>query len=177
MIGKHARNSFGKSSYRARRVPELVHTDICGPIAPNSFSGKRYFITFIDDYSRKCWVYFLKEKSEAFETFRRFKAEIEKSTGEKIRGLRSDRGGEYLSRSFIKYCEEQGIRRYLTAPYTPQQNGVAERKNRTIMAMVRSMLKTKNMPKEFWAVAVQCAVYIQNRCPHIALEMKTPQEL
>jgi transposase InsO family protein len=105
-------------------------------------------------------VYFLKEKSEAFEIFKKFKVMIKKSTGYYVQALRSDRGGEYLSNEFNAYYENQGVRRYLTAPYTPQQNEVAERKNRTILDMVRSMIKTKEMPKEFWAEAVQCAVYI-----------------
>ena len=91
---------------------------------------------------------------------------MDKTTGEQIKALRSDRGGEYLSNKFRDYCEEHGIRRFYTAPYTPQQNGVAERKNRTIVDMTRSMLKTKGMPKEFWAEAVMCSVYVQNRCPH-----------
>jgi transposase InsO family protein len=119
----------------------LIHTDICGPIIPCSYSGKEYFITFIDDYSRKCWVYFLEKK---FETF-------EKTTGKNIRFLRSERGGKYLSNEFKSYCENHGIRRFFTASYTPQQNGVAERKNRTILDMVRSMIKIKEMSKEFWA--------------------------
>ena len=176
VIGKHPRNSFGAAKYRARKILETVHTDICGPITPASEGGKRYFITFIDDYSRKCWVYFLKEKSEAFETFRKFKAEVENATGERVKALRSDRGGEYLSNKFRDFCEEHGIRRFYTAPYTPQQNGIAERKNRTIVDMTRSMIKTKGLPKEFWAEAVNCSVYIQNRCPHQILGQKTPQE-
>jgi transposase InsO family protein len=119
-------------------------------------------------------VYFFKEKSEAFEIFKKFKVMIKKSTGYYVRALRSDRGGKYLSNEFNAYCKKQGIRRYLTAPYIPQQNGVAERKNRTILDMIRSMIKTKEMPKEFWAEIVQCAVYIQNRRPHTILENKTP---
>ncbi|HEY5260323.1 MAG TPA: reverse transcriptase domain-containing protein, partial [Rhabdochlamydiaceae bacterium] len=118
----------------------------------------------------------LKEKSEAFEVFKRFKVLVEKMTGRYIKALRSDRGGEYTSTAFTSFCEEQGIKRFLTAPYSPQQNGVAERKNRTILDMVRSMLKSKGVPKEFWAEAVQCAVYVQNRCPHAKLGEKTPQE-
>ena len=177
VIGKQARNSFPKrAEYRARNLLELIHTDICGPITPSSFGGKRYFITFIDDLTRKTWVYFLKEKSEAFETFKRFKAMVEKTTGNHIKALRSDRGGEYMSTIFTSFCDEQGIKRFLTSPYSPQQNGVAERKNRTILDMVWSMLKSKNMPKEFWAEAVQCAVYVQNRCPHAKLAEQTPQE-
>lgn len=154
----------------------MIHTDICGPITPESFSGKRYFISFIDDFSRKTWVYFLKEKSEAFKVFKKFKVMVEKATDRHIKAVRSDRGGEYTSTVFMKYCEEQGIRRFLTAPYSPQQNGVAERKNRTVLDMIRSMLKSKNMSKEFWAEAVQCAIYVQNRCPHSKLEDQTPQE-
>ena len=125
---------------------ELIHTDICGPINPESFSGKRYFISFIDDYSRKTWAYFLKGKSKVF---KKFKVMVEKKTGRHITVVQSDKGGEYTLTAFMEYCEEQGIKRFLTARYTPQQNGVAKRKNRTILDMVRSMLKRKRMPKEF----------------------------
>ncbi|WVY91926.1 hypothetical protein V8G54_037440 [Vigna mungo] len=178
VIGKQARTSFPRSSeYRAKKQLELIHTDLCGPITPESFSGKRYFVSFIDDFSRRTWVYFLKEKSEDFETFKKFKVMVKKETNKVIKTVRSDRGGEFTSAEFNKYCEEHGIKRFLTAPYSPQQNSVAERKNRTILDMVRCMLKGKNMPKKFWAEAVQCAVYVQNRCPHAKLGEKTPQEI
>ncbi|KAJ4788299.1 polyprotein [Rhynchospora pubera] len=177
VLGKHPRSSFPKeASYRAKKPLELIHTDICGPITPNSLGKHRYFITFVDDFSRRTWVYFLKEKSEAFAVFKKFKVLVEKLNGNYIKAVRSDRGGEYISKEFEYFCEEHGIRRFLTAPYSPQQNGVAERKNRTILDMVRSMLKSKNMPKEYWAEAVQCAVYLQNRCPTASLENMTPQE-
>jgi transposase InsO family protein len=101
-------------------------------------------------------VYFLEKKSEAFEIFKNFKVMIEKTTGKNIQSLRSDIGGEYLSNKFKSYCENHGIRRFLTAPYTPQQNSIAERKNRIILDMVRSMIKIKEMPKEFWAETVRC---------------------
>ncbi|CAI8588309.1 unnamed protein product [Vicia faba] len=101
---------------------------------------------------------------------------VKKATDKHIKALRLDRDGEYTSTAFMKYCEEQGIRRFLNAAYSPQQNGVAERKNRTILDMVRSMLKRKNMSKEFWVEAVQCAIYVQNRCPHLKLGDLTPQE-
>ncbi|KAJ4756551.1 polyprotein [Rhynchospora pubera] len=116
------------------------------------------------------------EKSEAFGIFKKFRVFVEKQSDFYIKALRSDRGGEFTSREFNSYCEANGIRRLLTAPYSPQQNGVAERKNRTILDMVRSMIKTKSMPKEFWAEAVDCAVYLQNRCKTISLENMTPQE-
>lgn len=177
LLGKHARNSFPKeATSRATNPLQLIHTDLCGPITPPSLGKNNYFILFIDDFSRKTWVYFLKEKSQAFEAFKIFKAMVEKEKGLKIKSMRSDRGGEFLSKDFIKYCENNGIRRFLTAPYSPQQNGVVERKNRTILNMVRSMLKNKKMPKEFWAEAVDCAVYLSNRCPSKSLDNKTPQE-
>jgi len=139
-----------------------VHTDVCGPITPVSFSGKRYFLTFIDDFSRKTWIYFLKEKSEVFGVFKKFKVIIENETDTKIKAIRLDRGGEYTSAEFMRYCEELDIKRLLTASYSPQQNGVAERKNQTILNMVRAMLKGKNMSKEFWAEAVQCAEQVSS---------------
>jgi len=177
MVGKLPRKSFPKQAeHRAKKVLELVHTDICGPITPHSISKNRYFLTFIDDFSRKTWVYFLKEKSEAFRMFKKFKAYVEKQSGNNIKTLRSDRGGEFTSTEFNNFCEENGIKRHLTAPYSPQQNGVAERKNRTIMDMVRSMLKSKNVSKELWAEAVACAVYTLNRCKTTSLEGVTPQE-
>ena len=91
------------------------------------------------------WVYFLKAKSEAFENFKKFKTLMENQSGKKVKALRTDRGGEFLSKEFIEYCEEAGIKRELTAPYTPEQNGVAERKNRTVVEMARSMLKAKEI--------------------------------
>ncbi|GJV20172.1 retrovirus-related pol polyprotein from transposon TNT 1-94, partial [Tanacetum coccineum] len=177
LLGKHARSSFPKeATSRAKEPLQLIHTNLCGPITPPSHGKNLYFMLFIDDYSRKTWVYFLNEKSQAFEAFKKFKAMVEKEKGLKIKSMRSDRGGEFLSKEFNKFCEDNGIRRFLTAPYSPQQNGVVERKNRTILNMVRSMLKSKKMPKEFWAEAVDCAVYLLNRCPSNNLDNKTPQE-
>ncbi|CAL9028348.1 unnamed protein product [Prunus brigantina] len=143
---------------------------------PISFGGNKYFITFIDDYSRKVWVYFLKEKSSAFNVFKNFKARTEVESKCKLVTLRSDRGGEYTSNAFQEFCKERGIKHQLTAAYTPQQNGIAERKNRTILEMTRSMLKEKSLPKQFWAEAVQCSVYLLNRCPTKSVKNKTPQE-
>ncbi|TYK01114.1 Integrase, catalytic core domain containing protein [Cucumis melo var. makuwa] len=125
---------------------------------------------------RKTWVYFVKEKSEVFGMFKRFKALVEKESGYYIKALRSDKGGEFTSNEFKTFCTENGIRRPMTVPFSPQQNGVFERKNRTILNMARSMLKCKKMPKEFWAQAVECAVYLSNRSPTRSLWNKTPQQ-
>lgn len=177
VFGKQFRKSFPKELLnRATEPLQLVYADICGPINPSSSGKKNYFLLFIDDYSRKTLVYFLKEKSEAFELFKRFKARVENEIGLKNKAIRTDRGGGFTSIEFNNFCESHGIRRPLTVSHSPQQNGVVERKNRTILNMVRSMLKCKKMPKEFWAEAVACAVYLCNHCPTKGLEKITPQK-
>nr|KYP60023.1 Retrovirus-related Pol polyprotein from transposon TNT 1-94 [Cajanus cajan] len=122
------------------------------------------------------WVYFLKIKSEVFGIFKKFKALVEKQSGKQIKALRSDRGKEYTSREFDKFCEDEGIERQLTVAYTPQQNGVSERKNHTVMEMARLMLKEKGLPNTFWAEAVYTAVYLLIRCPTKVVRDKTPIE-
>jgi transposase InsO family protein len=112
VIAKQHRKSFPQeSNWRASHVLQLVHSDICGPMNPTSNSNKRYFITFTDDFSRKTWVYFLKEKSEAIEMFRKFKARVEKEAKQHIQCLRTDHGGEYTSSEFVNVCESNGIKR------------------------------------------------------------------
>jgi transposase InsO family protein len=165
-----------KSLWRASKKLQLVHADICGPISPQSNSGKRYIITFIDDYSRKTWAYFLLHKSEALSIFKKYKVSVEKESGERISCLRTDRGGEFTSSEFNDFCSTHGIKRQLTTAYTPQQNGVAERKNRTIMNMVRSMFSGKELPKQFWAEAVNWSIYVINRSPTTDVPNTTPEE-
>ena len=108
--------------------------------------------------------------------FKEFKAMAEKQRGQYIKILRSDRGGEYTAKLFEDFCKEQGIIHQLTVRYTPQQNGVAERKNCTILDMARSMVKGKHLPRNFWAEAVRCAVYLLNRCPTKSVRNMTPNE-
>lgn len=176
-VGKQTRKPIPKSStWRAKHVLELVHSDICGPVNPISQGGKRYLLTFIDDYSRKGWVYLLAEKSEALDWFKVFKSMVENETGKTIKGLRTDRGGEFISEAFNSFCRECGIHRQLTTRFTPQQNGVAERKNRTVMNMVVRMLAAKKIPKVLWAEAAVWTFYVLNRCPTKALNRITLQE-
>lgn len=124
LLGKHARRSFpSATTFRASKKLELLHADLCGPINPPTIGRNRYVFVVIDDYSRYMWTMLLKEKSEAFERFKRLKASIEQEAGTSIRTLRTDRGGEFTSNEFNRFCEVSGIQRHLTAPYTPQQNG------------------------------------------------------
>lgn len=130
----------------------------------------------VDDYSRVMWAYLLNSKDEAFEAFKKFRALVEQDSEKKIKVLRTDMGGEFCSRQFLEYCETTGIKRHFTAPYTPQQNGVVERRNRTVAAMTRSFLKGANLPSFMWGEAVRHSVYILNRLPTRVLRGRTPYE-
>ncbi|KAM1331831.1 hypothetical protein ACFX2I_044275 [Malus domestica] len=178
VFGKHHRDSFeaGKA-WRVTKPLELIHSDVCGPMKTTTINGNRYFLTFIYDYSRMCWVYFMRFKSEVFTIFKKFKAMVELQSGYQIKRLRSDRGGEYTSHEFNAFCEDVGLEKQLIVAYSPQQNGIAKMKNRTIVEMAKSMMHGKNMPYKFWGEAVNTLVYLLNRCPTKALEKKTPFEV
>jgi hypothetical protein len=115
MMGKQHRESIPKKAkWRASKKLELIHSDVCGPINPQSNGGNRYFVTFTDDFSRKTWVYFLHDKASVFEVFKKFKAYVEGESGCRIQCLRTDRGGEFTSNEFNNFCSNQGIKRQLT---------------------------------------------------------------
>jgi len=177
ILGKHSKQSFHDSHSRAHRKLELIHSDLCGPMPIPSANGNKYIMTFIDDYTRICWVYLLKNKSDAFQTFKNFHKWIENDAQSHIGSIRTDNGKEYTSNEFENYLRQHGIKHKTTVPYNPQQNGVAERMNRTILNMVRSMLFFKNVKIMFWADVVLCVAYIKNRCPSNAIRNKTPYEL
>jgi len=115
--------------WRADEPLELLHNDLCGPITPETAGGNKYFLLIVDDCTRWISVTVLKTKDQASSAFAKFKAEAENSLGQKIKMVRSDRGGEFLSAAFKDICEQAGIKRQLIAPYSPQQNGVVERRN------------------------------------------------
>jgi hypothetical protein len=176
-MGKYAQRPFPPSEHRSKGVLELIHSDVCGPMSVESVSGFKYFVLFIDDYSKKTWIYFLKAKDEVFDKFQEFRALVENQTGRKIRVLRSDNEGEYNSKEFLDYCAAVGIKKELTVPYNPQQNGVAERKNRTIVGVAWAMIHDQGLPLFLWAEASRTTVYIQNRSPHTILGKSTHEEV
>jgi transposase InsO family protein len=122
-------------------------------------------VSFIDDHTKKVWVYFMKHKGEVFQHFLNFKTMVEKEKGVNIKCLKSNGGGEYFSNEFSEYLKEHGIQRKYSCNYSPQQNGVAERKNRHIAEITRVMLNENNLPNYFWAEAIATALYIMNRTP------------
>ena len=124
--GKHTRGPFPSSATKTSYVLQLVHSNLSGMLPVTSLGGCSYYMTFIDDFSRKTWIYFLKIKDEAFMWFRTFKALVENLTGKKIKILRTDNGTEYETNEFKNFCREAGIKRETTTVYTPEQNGVVE---------------------------------------------------
>ena len=157
---------------------EYIHSDLWGaPSTPDSLGGCKYFISFIDDYSRKVWIYFLKSKDEAFSKFKEWKEAVENQIGKKIKCLRTDNGLEFCNKQFDKLCKDSGIKRHKTCHYTPQQNGVSERMNRTIMEKVRCMLAEAGLGQDFWAEAASTAVNIINRSPSSAIDYRLPEEM
>ena len=148
-----AKRPLNAKRYRAKDLLELVHSNVCGPMSIQARGGFEYFITFTDDYSRFGYVYLMKRKSETFEKFKEFRAEVKNQLGKCIKVIQYDHGGEYLLGDFKDYLIENGIISHLTAPGTSQQNGVAERRNMTLLDMVRSLLSYSTLPISFWGYA------------------------
>ena len=177
LLSKQTWKQFPKqTNYNSVKVLELVHGDLYGPISPETASGNRYFFLLVDDFSRFMWVYFLKNKDETLSAFKNFCALVEDGPEKRVKNFRSDRGGEFTSNEFKSYCEKARIQRHYTTPYTPQQNGVVERRNRTVVEMTRSCLKEMQLPANLWGEAVRHSVYILNRLPTRALTGQTPYE-
>jgi hypothetical protein len=160
----------------SNRALDVVHSNVWGPTKTTSMGGCRYYVSFIDDHTRKVWVYFMKEKSEVFTHFQNFRILVEKQTRLQVKCQRSDGGGEYFSNEFTTYLKMHGIQRQFTCRYIPQQNGVAERKNMHIAEVARALMAYKNMPHHYWAEVVATPVYIMNRTPTSVVHGMTLEE-
>lgn len=177
--GKQARKPFAVAVDKpksTRSLLELIHSDVCGPMSEKSFQGKRYALFFIDDFSRLTFVYFLASKTEVKAKFIAFQSLVERQTGIKIKTLRTDCGTEYLNEEFSGYLKTNGIVHQTSVPYSPQQNGVSERSNRTIVEKARCMLAGSLLSKAYWQDAIEVATYLKNRSPHRAVDGLTPYE-
>nr|GEX72333.1 hypothetical protein [Tanacetum cinerariifolium] len=178
LVGKQTRKMYpSHTSFSANKRLELVHRDLCQPISPPTPTRNRYFMLLVDDYSRVMWVYLLKMKDEALEVFKNFRRKVEVETGEKLKLLRTDCGGDFLSNQFTTNCKETWLERHFTSPYSSQQNRVVERRNQTVVEMVRSMLKTMNVRNVLWGEPVNHAVYILNRVNCKAVKDSMPYEV
>ncbi|SCV73216.1 BQ2448_7141 [Microbotryum intermedium] len=173
LSAKGHRLPFPDSELHSQERLGLVHSDVLS-FPERSRTGKRYLVTFLDDYSCKLWTYAIGHKSEVFGVFKTWLAEVELETGVTLKVLRTDNGGEYRSRAFTEFCKAQGTHRQYSIPHTPQQNGRAERVNRSIVEGVLALLADAHLPNTFWEEAVAYFVYCKNRCQHSALDKATP---
>ncbi|GAU28769.1 hypothetical protein TSUD_357540, partial [Trifolium subterraneum] len=177
LVGKQSRKSFvDHIAMRAKNKLDVVYTDVCGPFDIVYLGGNRYFVSFVDEYSRMMWLYLIKTKDGVLTIFKKFKALVEKQAERSRKLLRSDGGGEYTSHEFRDFCATQGISHEITTPYTPQHNGLCARRNKTIMDMTRCLLKEKGLPNEFWGEAVTTACYVLNKSPTKRLD-KVPEAI
>ena len=175
--GKMSRGKFGISDSKNQRKFGLIHSDICGPFEEIAIGGFKYFVTFIDDFSGFCFVYLIQQKSNAFSKFKELVELVKNKFSSTIGTLRSDNGGEYFSKPFETYLKANGILHQSSVPYTPQQNGVAERMNRTLQDSARTMRIGANLSKRYWGYAVKCAAFVRNMCPSASTRRKAPIEL
>ena len=177
LAGKQTRQPSHTPDKRAEKPEQHIHSDLCGPITPKSVGGVENVGFFIDDATRMTCAVGLKGKSsqELLERFKEYQAQVQTELGRPVVALRTDGGGEYR-KVFGKYLKEQGIVHETTAPYSPEQNGVSERNNRTVLEKVRAVMHEANIPKPLWMEVVNAVVYIKNRSPTSALKGMTPFE-
>ena len=164
--GKITRKQFKyKDQTKSTHPLQLIHSGICGPMQNASIGGSRYFVTFIDDYSRFTHVHFIKHKSDVFSVFHEDQALVTNKTGQTIGTLRSDGVGEYMPDKFEQYLCSEDNHHKMAVRYAPHQYGVAEKHNRTVCKAARSMIIESELSKSFWAEAVSTAVYVRNQVP------------
>lgn len=175
--GKFTKLPFPKNSDRSTKPLEIIHTDVCGPMRTESLGKSKYFIVFIDDCTRWCEVRFIREKSDVLESFKQYKSLMENQFNASIKCVQSDNGKEYCNNEFNNFLDQCGIKRRLTVPHTPEQNGIAERRNRTLVEMARCMLLESKLPPTFWGEAIATANYVRNRSPSRSVKGNTPYEI
>ena len=168
---------FDKSDFKASKPLELIHSDVWGSAPTTSINDFQYYVLFVDDYFKFTWLFLLKFKSDVFEVFKYFKATIENQLDSKIKILRTDRGGEFTSNMFKRFCSSNGIIQHFTYPHTPQQNEVAKRKHRHLVECALTMLSHSQLPSSYWSYAISTAVHIINRLPTLNLKNQTLWEL
>jgi transposase InsO family protein len=176
LIGKMHRLPFPHSQFQSTQPLELVHSDVWGPAPVNSYNGYKYYLLFVDDFSKFSWLFLLKSKSEVLNTFKHFKATVENQLSKSIKTLRTDCGGEYTSNAFTDFCSTQGITHQFSCPHTPQQNGTVERKHRHIIESALTLLSHASLPITQWTYAVTTAIHLINRLPIPKLSNKSPWE-
>ncbi|KAK9049228.1 hypothetical protein SSX86_031804, partial [Deinandra increscens subsp. villosa] len=173
---KQHRDPFPLSDHHSKSLGELIHLDVWGPFKVASREGFRYFLTVVDDYSRAVWIFLMKSKSEVFTHIQTFVALIKTQFDKLVKVFRSDNGTEFVNTQMNNFCKANGIIHQTTCVYTPQQNGIAERKHRHLLNVARALLFQGNFPLNFWSECVLTAAYLINRTPSSVLDGKTPYQ-
>lgn len=181
VLSKQTRQPFPvNKNTRSTRILELIHSDVCSMTNP-AYDGTKYFVAFVDDYSRASMVYCIERKSEVLQKFKEFLSMAEAFHGCRVAKLKTDNGGEYTSKEFHEFCRVKGIQLIYTVPHNPEMNGVAERLNRTLQDKARAMLLSSGLEDKFWNEAIQTANYLKNRSPTAAFGQqfadKTPADI
>jgi transposase InsO family protein len=162
--GKQVANTHPTKAYMSTsRVLELLHMDLFGPTTYKSLGGNLYCLVIVDDYLRYTWVFFLHDKTEVTACFKKFAKRAQNEFDMKIKKIRSDNRKEFVNTNIEEYYDEVGIKHEVSATYTPQQNGVVERKNRTLITLARTMLDEYSTPLDLWAEAINTTFYASNR--------------
>ncbi|GAB2266514.1 hypothetical protein Dimus_037897 [Dionaea muscipula] len=177
VMGKQTRLCFDKGMHLSKNCLDYIHADLWGPEKTVTPAGNRFFLSIVDDFSRKVWIYLLKSKDQTFEKFKEWKNLVENQKDRKIKVLRTDNGLEFCNVLFDDFCKHNGIERHRIIIKTPQQNGIAERMNRTLLEKVRCLLFTASLPKCLWGEALNTAAYLINRSSSTALNFKCPEEV
>ncbi|RVX09037.1 Retrovirus-related Pol polyprotein from transposon TNT 1-94 [Vitis vinifera] len=176
-FAKHTRTVYPQIPYKPSTVFSLVHSDVWGPSRIKNISGTRWFVTFVDDHTRVTWVFLMKEKSEVGHIFQTFNLMVQNQFNSKIQVLKSDNAKEYFTSSLSTYLQNHGIIHISSCVDTPQQNGVAERKNRHLLEVARCLMFSSNVPNYFWGEAILTATYLINRMPSRVLTFQSPRQL
>lgn len=177
LMNKMTNLKFDNNRRKANKILEIIHTDVHGPVTQTGYQGERYFVSFIDDFSKIAVVYCIKQKSEVFEYFTQYVKLMENQTGTKIKEIRCDNGREYINKDFYSFAKREGIYLRASPPYTHELNGVAERYNRTIMNRARCLLAEAKIDKCYWPECINTAAYLGNRLLANTKIKKTPYEI
>jgi transposase InsO family protein len=176
--GKQVASHHPMKAYVSTTRPlDLIHMDLFGPTTYKSLGGNLYFLIIIDDYARYTWTFFLEDKGKTFDIFKKFATRAQTEFGSSMVKIRSDNGSEFRNTRVEEYCDSEGIEHEFSSTYTPQQNGVVERKNKTLITLARAMFDDYGVSQRFWAEAINTACHASNRVYLHRLLMKTPYEL
>ena len=177
-LGKTCKLPFSSSDFQSSRVLERIHSDVWGPAPVVSVQGFRYYVVFIDNYSRFCWFYPMKSKSDVFSIFKIFQQQVETQYDQKIKVFQSDGGGEFVNKQMAQHFSECGIKHIMSCPHTPEQNGIAERRHRYITELGMSMLFQSHLPHTLWVEALFTSAFLGNLLPSsVNDKMLSPYEL